>query len=517
MAPQRLRMKQLRDILRLKHENGLPQREIARACGIGLGTVSEYLNRARLAGLSWPLPEDLDDAALEAKLLPRPAGAETPRTPPDFPWIHQELKKPGVTLQLLWVEYLEAQRGGYRYSQFCELYRRFARKLHPSMRQIHRAGEKTFVDFSGKRPTLVDPKTGEVYPVELFVGALGCSHYFYAEATASQDLDCWIGAHVRMVEWFGASSAVWVPDNLKSGITAPCRYEPGVNRTYEECARHYGAVVIPARAGKPKDKAKVENAVLLAQRWILAALRNRTFFSLVELNIAIRELLPILNARLMQKLKVSRRELFERLDRPAMKSLPGARYEIGHWVNVGVNIDYHVEVDDNYYSVPYQLLHERVEARFTSSTVEVFFKSKRITSHRRLYGRGLYSTKPEHMPQSHRAHAEWTPSRIIRWAEKTGPAAGCVVAEIMKNRPHPEQGFKACLGIMRLGQKYGKDRLEAACERSRRLSAPGYKTIKNILASGADRLPLNEELTPPAPRHDNIRGPAYYDEEEVPC
>ena len=254
MAPKRLRMKQLRDILRLKHENDLPQREIARACGVGLGTVSEYLNRAQRAGLSWPLPEDLDDTALEAMLLSQFAGAETPRTPPDFPWIHQELKRPGVTLQLLWVEYLEVHPGGYRYSQFCERYRRFAKKLNPSMRQIHRAGEKTFVDFSGKRPTLVDPKTGEVYPVELFVGALGCSHYFYAEATASQELECWIGAHIRMVEWFGASSAVWVPDNLESGITTPCRYEPGVNRTYEDCARHYGAVVIPARPAKPRDK-----------------------------------------------------------------------------------------------------------------------------------------------------------------------------------------------------------------------------------------------------------------------
>ena len=264
------------------------------------------------------------------------------------------------------------------------------------------------------------------------------------------------------------------------------------------------------------NKAKVENAVLLAQRWILAAIRNRTFFSLVELNMAIRELLPILSARLMQKLKVSRRELFERLDRPAMKSLPGSRYEIGHWKTVRLNIDYHVDVEHNYYSAPYQLAHEKLEVRFTSSTVEVFFKSKRIDSHRRLYGLGLYSTKPEHMPRSHRAHAEWTPSRIINWAKKTGPAAGWVVSEIMKNRPHPEQGFKACLGILRLGQKYGEERLEAACARSRRLSAPGYKTIKNILASGADRLPLNEEITPPAPRHDNIRGPAYYDE-EVPC
>lgn len=516
MAAQRLRMKQLRDILRLRHEHGLPQRQIARALGIGLGTVSEYLSRAERAGLGWPLPEDLDDSALEGRLFPRAPGLEPPRLLPDLALLHQELKRPGVTLQLLWVEYLDAHPGGYRYSQFCELYRRFARTLNPTMRQVHKAGEKAFVDFSGKRPEIVDPTTGEVTPVELFVGALGASHYFYAEATPGQDLGSWIEAHVRMVEWFGAAPAVYVPDNLKSGITAACRYEPGVNRTYEEFARYYGGVVIPARAGTPRDKAKVENAVLLAQRWILAALRHRTFFSLAELNAAIRELLPVLNARPLQKLKVSRRELFERLDRPAMKALPAARYEMAAWKTATVNIDYHVAVADNYYSVDHALIHQAVETRLTTTTVEIFLRSRRITSHRRLHGRGLYSTHKEHMPRAHRAHAEWSPSRLIRWGRTTGRDTGAVVAAILKNRPHPEQGYRSCLGLMRLGRQFGPERLEAACHRARQLGAESYKTVKNILAAGADRLPLEEEITRPAPRHDNIRGADYYDK-EVPC
>jgi transposase len=516
MAPQRLQMKQLRNILRMKHEHGLTHREIARSCGVGLGTVSEYLERARNAGLTWAEARELDDASLEARLFVFSGGVPGPRALPDFATVHRELKRTGVTLHLLWLEYLESHPQGYRYSQFCELYGRFSARLNPSMRQVHRAGEKAFVDFSGKRPSIVDPKTGEVCSVELFVGVLGASGYFYAEATATQRLECWIGAHVRMLEWFGATPAVLVPDNLKSGVTEYCRYEPGINRTYSEFAQHYGAVVVPARGGKPKDKAKVENSVLLAQRWILAVLRNRTFFSLAELNTAIRELLPILNARPMQKLNISRRELFEQLDRPAMNALPATRYEIARWKLCTVNIDYHVEVDKNFYSVPFQLLREKVEVRVAGATIEVFFKSKRLASHVRLFGRGQYTTSTEHMPQSHRAHAEWTPSRLIDWAKKTGPAAGQVVAEILKSRPHPEQGYRACLGIMRLGRSHGPERLEAACIRALLLSSATYRTIRNILQAGTDRLPIEDEATPLAPQHENVRGPAYYDQ-EAPC
>ena len=517
MPAKRLSMRKIRDVLRLRRDGRLSHRQIARSLGLGRSTVGDYLRRAEEAGLSWPLPGDLDEGELERRLFPNAPPFPSHRHPrPDWARVHQELRRPGVTLFLLWQEYREAQPEGYQYSRYCDLYRRFAKKLSPSMRQVHRAGEKIFVDFSGTKPALVDPKTGEVTEVELFVGALGASGYTYAEAVPGQGLVSWIEVHQRMFVFFGGCSSILVPDNLKSGITTPCRYEAGVNRTYEEMTAHYGAVVIPARVATPKDKSKVELSVLLAQRWILAALRNRTFFSLAALNAAIREKLDLLNRRPLQKLGVSRRELFEKLDRPALKPLPDHRYEIGEWSQPRVNIDYHVEIDRNYYSVPYPLIHERVEARATATTVEVFFKSRRVTSHLRLRGRGQYATQLEHMPASHRAHREWTPSRLIRWAEKTGPATAKLVTRILESRPHPEQGYRACLGIMRLGKKHGFDRLEAASRRALHLRAYSYRTVKNILAAETDRLPLEEEIpAPPAPRHDNIRGADYYATKEV--
>jgi transposase len=512
-------MRQIRQVLRLRLEHGLSTRAIARACSVGLGTVTEYLTRARRAGLSWPLPERLDDGALEALLYPPSAEAVHPQPLPDFVMIHKELKRRGVTLMLLWLEYLKDHPGGYQYSQFCHRYRRWARKLNPSMRQVHRAGEKAFVDFAGQKPTLVDPETGEIVEVELFIGALGASSLIYAEAVPSQELPCWIGAHVHMFEEWGGCPAILVPDNLKSGITKPCRYEPGVNRTYEEMAEHYGAVVIPARVRRPKDKPKAEVSVQVAERWILAVLRNRTFFSLGELNAAIRQCREAINDRPMQKLGVSRRQLFEELDRPAMKKLPATRYEIARWKDCKVSIDYHIELERNYYSVPYQLLHERVEARYTSSTVEIFYKSRRVASHVRLFGRGQASTCPEHMPASHRAHMEWSPSRIVAWAEKNGPATGRVIARILESRPHPEQGFRSCLGILRLAKTYEADRVEAACHRADALGAASYRTVKNILAAGLDRLPVEEETLSLnlVPEHENIRGAEYYAEKEDRC
>jgi transposase len=519
MARKRLSMRQIRQVLRLRLEHGLPTRAVARACSVGLGTVTEYLTRAQRAGLSWPLPEGLDDGALEALLYPPSAEAVGPRPLPDFPSIHQELKRPGVTLLLLWLEYLKDHPGGYQYSQFCDRYRRWARHLNPSMRQIHRAGEKAFVDFAGQKPTLVDPQTGEVTEVELFVGTLGASSYLYAEAVPSQELSCWIGAHVRMLEEWGGCPAILVPDNLKSGITKPCRYEPEVNRTYEEMAGHYGAVVIPARVGHPKDKPKAEVSVQIAERWILAVLRHRTFFSLAEMNAAIRQCREAINDRPMQKLGVSRRQLFAELDRPALKPLPPTRYEMAHWKGCTVSIDYHIELERNYYSVPYQLLHERVEARYTASTVEVYFKSRRVASHLRLFGRGQVSTDPAHMPASHRTHREWSPSRIVAWAEKNGPATGRVVARILESRPHPEQGFRSCLGILRLAKSYEPERVEAACHRADALGTASYRIVKNILSAGLDRLPVEEEAESLnlVPEHENIRGAEYYAEKERGC
>ncbi|MFQ5931593.1 MAG: IS21 family transposase [Nitrospiraceae bacterium] len=505
-------MRKIREILRLKQELGLPHRSIARALHLAVGTVSEYLAKAKDEGLSWPLPEEMDDAELERRLFPRPESPRA-RAVPNFSYIHEELKRHReVTLLQLWVEYAQDNPEGYRYSRFCELYGGWKKKLNPTMRQRHRAGEKTFLDFSGKKPHLVDRNTGEVVEVELFVGVLGASNYTYAEATPSQDLGSWVKAHEGMGEYFGGSSEIWVPDNLKSGVVFADRYEPGINRTYEELAAHYGAVVIPARVGKAKDKAKVESGVQVAQRWILAVLRHQTFFSLAEMNEAIREQLEILNARPMKKLGASRRELFERLDQTALKPLPKERYELSSWKSCRVNIDYHVEADDDkLYSVPYQLIHEKVEVRTTLTVVEILFKGRRVASHRRLKGQERFSTKPEHMPRSHREHLEWTPSRLIDWASKTGPATGRLVSEIVKRRPHPEQGFRSCLGVMRLGQRYGEERLEAACARAECLSSYSYRTVKNVLSSGLDRVKLEEDVDQaPRPEHDNIRGAAYY-------
>jgi transposase len=517
---ERLLMRQVREILRLKYEQHLAHRAIARACGVGVGTVGAYCHRAQQAGVTWPLPPEWDDAQLEARLFRRVSDVVgVPRPLPDMAELHQELKRPGVTLQRLHLEYLAQHPTGYRYSQFCRHYERWVRTLKPTMRQVHRAGEKAFVDFSGKRPVIVDPRTGELIPVELFVGVLGASSYVYAEACASQELPAWITAHVRMVEFFGGTPALFVPDNLRSGVTKACRYEPVINRTYLEFAQHYGAAVVPARSGRPRDKAVVEANVLVAQRWILAALRHQRFFSVAELNTAIWALLPSLNDRLMKHLGVSRRQLFEQLDRPLLRPLPATRYELGEWRDATVNIDYHVVVDANYYSVPYQLVHQRVEVRLAAATVEIFLNGRRIASHRRRAGRGQWATDPAHMPAAHRAHAEWTPSRVIAWAATTGPATAALVTAILATKPHPEQGYRACLGVMRLSQRHGVARLEAACTRALQLRAPSYRTVATILATGADRVPLADAPAAPVvlPPHANIRGSAYYTPEEPLC
>jgi transposase len=521
MSTKRLSMRLYREILRLRHAGGLTQRQIARSLSVGVGTVCGCLGRAEAAGLSWPLPAEVDDAGLAALLSLHDAakGVAAGRALPDLARIHEELRRPGVTLQLLWVEYLRDHPDGYRYTQFCEHYGRFRRTLSPSMRQVHRGGEKAFVDFAGQRPWIVDRRTGEVTAGELFVGALGASSYTYAEAMPSQELPHWITAHVRMFEYFGGVPQILVPDCLKSAVTKACRYEPVINRTYQDLATHYQTAVIPARPHHPRDKPKAEAAVQVAERWILAALRNVTFFGFAELNEAILALLEALNDRKMKHLGASRRELFERLDRPALRPLPPGRYEMAEFKSCTVNIDYHIAVEHNLYSVPHQLLGEQVEARTTASTVEVLVRGRRIASHRRLSGRGQYSTNPEHMPHSHRAHAEWSPSRLIGWAEKTGAATGRLVSEILKRRPHPEQGYRSCLGIMRLVERHGASRTEAACAKAERLRALSYQTVKNILGAGVETLPFDDPAGTPStlPAHENIRGAGYFHKEEEPC
>jgi len=506
-------MRKIREVLRLSLADGLSRRQVGAATGLPYTTVTDHLARARAAGLGWPLPDDLDDAALEARLFSsaaRPAGPGRPV--PDWPTVHRELRRKGVTLQLLWLEYKERHPDGYQYTQFVERYRRWARTLDVVMRHDHRAGERLFVDYPGQTLPIVDQATGEISQAELFVAVLGASSYTYATATASQALPDWIGAHVGAFEFFGGVPAIIVPDNLRSGVRRADRYEPDINRTYAELAAHYGTAVIPARPYKPRDKAKVEAGVLVAERWILAALRNRTFFSLVEANSAIRERLAWLNERPFKKLPGSRRSLFTELDAPALRPLPARRFEYATWKRATVNIDYHVESERHWYSVPYQLVGQVAEVRSSATVVEVFVRGRRVASHLRSSRPGRHTTERDHMPESHRRHLEWSPSRIVRWGEQSGPATGALVAAILASRPHPEQGYRSCLGILRLGRRYGPERLEAASARALAIGARSYRSVESILRTGLDRQPLPDApATGSVRRHANVRGATYYE------
>jgi len=510
MARPRTGMRKLREILRQKWVLGRSHREVAASLRVSVGTISEVVRRAEGAGLTWgTVPEGEDE--LERRLYGEspPGGGDRPR--PDCSWIHAERRRPGVTLQLLHLEYLEKHPGGYQYTQFCEIYRRWRKRQRRSMRQVHRAGEKMFVDYAGKKPHTVDPETGEVMERELFVAVLGASNFTFAEATRSQGGEDWIGSHERAARYFGGVTGVWVCDQLKSGVVVPCRYEPGVQRTYEELAEHYGTAIVPARPRAPKDKAKVEAAVQMAERWILARLRNETFFSLASLNRRIAELLEELNDREMRVYGASRRELYERLDRPALRPLPAKPFAYGTWKRAKVNIDYHVEVDHHYYSVPHPLVGEEVDVRLSVRIVEIFLRGKRITSHARSFRRGGHTTKPEHMPKSHRKHLEWSPSRFLRWGKKIGPETAKLVEAILSDRPHPEQGYRSCLGILRLANRYGPERLEAACARAFAAGARSYRHVDSILKHGLDRLPRETGSEPrESPSHENVRGADYY-------
>lgn len=506
-------MRKIKEVLRLKWDQKLTNRQIATSCSISHTTVREYLLRAELAGLRWPLDPDLDDTAIEHALFPlHHSHGSAKRQMPAMNYLFQELRKKSVTLQLLWYEYKQANPEGYQYSQFCNRYRRWAKKLDITLRQGHRAGEKMFVDYAGQTVPIINPCTGEVMEAHVFIAALGASNYTYAEASLAEDLPSWITAHIHAFEFFQGVTEIIVPDNLKAGVTSPCRYEPDINPTYQDLAEHYGTTVIPARAGKPKDKAKVESAVLVAERWILAALRNHTFFSVAELNEAIAHRVPELNNRRFKKLDTSRRYLFQTLDKPALKALPPRRYEYAEWKKARVNIDYHIEIDRHYYSVAYQLVREQVDVRITSTTVEVLFKNKRVASHKRNFSQGGFTTLREHMPKSHQRYLDWTPSRIINWAGKNGPHTKRLVIRVLESRPHPEQGFRSCLGIMRLGKRYSPERLEAACERALMIKAFSFKSVESILKRGLDQQPLMfDHAENPNPLiHDNIRGTHYY-------
>ena len=502
-------MRKIREVLRLSAA-GHGQRSIAQSVRIGRSTVGDCLTRARLAGISWPT--DLDDAALEQALYPpRPAVPSECRSVPDWSEMHREMRRKGVTLFLLWEEYKSAHPEGFQYSWFCRHYREYAGKVDLVMRQHHRAGETTFVDYAGQTVPVVDRQTGEIQAAQIFVAVLGASSYTFAEATWSQSLPDWIGSHQRAFTFFDGVSETVVPDNLKAGVTHPHRYEPDVNRTYAEMAAHYGVAVIPTRVAKPKDKAKVEVAVLIVERWILARLRHQTFFSLGALNDAIAELLPLLNERAFKKMPGCRRSLYEELDRPALSPLPATPFVFCTWKKARVSIDYHIEIERRYYSVPYQLVKSEVEARITERVVEIFHRHRRVASHRRAAKAGHYTTVNEHMPRPHREYAEWTPKRLVSWAHKTGPATAELVGEILATRRHPQQGFRSCLGILRLGKSYGELRLEAACQRALRIRAFSYKSIESILKHKLDQQPLPENNPDnPSIAHGNLRGADYY-------
>jgi transposase len=521
---ERQSMRKIREVLRLKHVLGLSERRIEGAVGVSHGTVGAYLQRAEKAGLSWEEAETLSDTEVEARLFQQ-VGRNEPasRAPIDFAWVHLELRRVGVTLELLWNEYQTAVAEGgsgqkpYQYSQFCELYRAHKKKLSPVMRQTHRAGEKAFVDFSGKRPRLVDPTTGETVEVELFVMVLGASNYTYVEAVRTQQVHDFVGAMVRGLSYFGAVPEMLVPDQLRSAVKTPDRYEPSINATCLEMAQHYGTAVVPARPRKPKDKAKVEGGVLIAQRWILACLRNGRFFSLEELNAAVWKLLEKLNTRPFKKLEGCRRSAFEMLDRPAMRPLPSRRYEIGAWkLGVGVNVDHHITYDHRLYSVPCELITAKVDVRATATVIEVWRDHARVTSHERSHGpKGTAVTRPEHRPRAHREWGEWPAERLVGWAQTLGPKTGEVAAVILANGRHVESGRRACLGLVRLGERHGSARLEAACARALTIGNPTYKTVEAILKNGLDKIPLAEEVEPQRVMHENIRGGDYFDREET--
>lgn len=518
MAQQSLAMNEIKEVFRLKFELKQSNRSIAQSLGIGRSTVGDYVARFNKVGLSWPLPADMSHSQIMNQLFCRPevVGPVHSKPLPDFKAMYLDLKRKGVTLMLLWDEYRMEHPDGYSYTQFCEHYKRWQWHLSVVMRQEHVAGDKMFVDYSGLTVPVIDRQTGEVRMAEIFVAVLGASNYTYAEASFSQDSRSWIMSHVRALEYFGGVPRAMVPDNLKSAVTRPCRYSPLINQNYYDMATYYGSCVMPARVRKPRDKAKAEGGVCLVQRWILARLRHRVFFSLEELNAAIAELLIKLNNKPMQKIKKSRREIFEEVEKAALLPLPSQSYQFTELHKVRVNIDYHFEVEKHYYSAPHALKGEPLDVRVTQNIVEAFLDGKRVVAHKRSYRPYKFTTLKEHMPPSHQHHAQWSPERVIRWGHNIAPNVGLVCEVIVAKKKHPEQGCRSALGVIRFEKKYGKERLIKACERAMVLRSASYNTVKMILENKTENAPLPQESLPFAPtlsRHENIRGAIYYQHE----
>ena len=508
-------MRKIREILRLHYEQKLGQRQIARSTNVSQSTVHEYLAKAHTAGLGWPLGPEWDEVRLEAALFPPSAPASKParRPLPDFAALRQEREKHReLTMELLWEEYRQQNPHGYCYSRFCKLYRRWKKHQDVVLRQEHRPGEKLFVDWAGATIAIHHPD-GNTTAAPLFVSALGVSSYTYAEVTANQQMENWLKVQMNAFEFYGGCPQLLIPDNTKTGVTRACLYEPDLNPTYQEFAAHYHVAVLPARPRKARDKAKVESAVQVVQRWIVMRLRHRRFLSLGECNQAIRDLLGYLNQRPFRKRRDEcRASLFDKIDRAALQPLPSARYDLSQWSQARVNIDYHIAFDANFYSVPYTLTGEVVEVRATPGTVEIFHLGKRVASHLRSRGRHHSITHAGHRPKSHQAHLEWTPSRMVEWAAKVGPHTAQMVNRILEEKPHPEMGYRACLGLIRLAGKHTFERMEAACERGLLTGAIGYRHVRSILETRLDSQPLPGTAPTPraTPDHENLRGPEYF-------
>ncbi|MDD3928076.1 MAG: IS21 family transposase [bacterium] len=512
MGRKGLSMRNVREILRLKMGMGLKARQVARSCKVSHSTVLDYEKRIKEAGLSWPLPEDMDDIALERIVCGNKSPKPLKRNMPKISYLAQEMRRKHVTLFLLWQEYIESYPAGYQYSQFCQLYSDGKKKLDLTMRQgEHKAGEKVFTDYAGDTFSVVDPHTGEIEEAYLFVAVMGASSHIYAEAVPDMKGPGWLSSHINAFEYFGGVPEIIVPDNTKCAVIKPDRYEPDLNLAFVDMAAHYDTVIIPARVRKPRDKAKVEVSVQIAERWIMAALRNRTFFSITEINEAVWELLEVIKHRRFKQMNTTRWELFQKLDKPALRPLPNQRYQFLEWAKAKVHIDYHIAVNKHFYSVPHQLVGEQVDVRLSSTIVEVLYKNKRVASHLRSYLEGKTTTVIDHLPRTHQEYMKWTPERIISWAAETGPNTVAMVKKIMDSRPHPALGFKSCLGILSLSRKYPVERLEAACRRGLKINVTTYKSIKSILERGLDQIPLKEDAVQlTLSQHENIRGKEYY-------
>jgi len=513
MATNRITMRQIRETLRLHLCANLSFSDVGRTLKISKSAAAKNASLARVAGVDLPVAQTLSDEELEARLYKPALARSSHQLLPDFAAVHQELKRAGVTLQLLWEEYAQDNALAYKYTSFCVKYRAWALGLKRSMRQIHIAGEKLFVDYAGQTVALINAATGEITKAQIFVATFGASNYTYACATARQTTADWLSAQVQALEFFGGVPRLIVPDQARALIKNPDTYDPQPNRLYDEFAAHYGCALLAARPAHPRDKPKVENAVLVVERWILARLRNRRFFSLAELNKAIAALLVDLNQRAFKKLPGNRRSAFELLDAPALRPLPAKRFELFRWKSAKVNIDYHVEFDGHYYSVPHALVRTTVELRVTAALVECFSSNQRVACHPLSLLRGKHTTTPEHMPASHRAHLEWTPQKLIDWGLRIGVSTAAIVTWQLEHRPHPEQGYRACLGMQRLARQFTPARLEAACTRAMAIRSPNLRSVTNILKNGMDRQQsLLGAQSGPAnlPVHENIRGPDYF-------